>query len=146
MQYKLLTGIIIALVIHSCKTSQSTLNTSSQAGTTSESLDTSKWYLTKIHQPTGTIEVNGKKAFIRFNLVKGSAGGNGSCNSFGSAVTVNGDTISFKNIFSTKMYCEAVQSIENSFLDQLQKVSRYEIKEKTLLLFEGEKVMLEFEK
>ncbi len=37
----------------------------------------------------------------------------GSCNSFGGSLAVDGDNIVFDNIFSTKMYCDDVQSIEN---------------------------------
>ena len=84
------------------------------------------------------------KAFIKFNKEKGSAGGNGSCNSFGSTAIVNGNEVSFKNIFSTKMYCEEVQQIENSFLGSLGKINRYEIKDKTLLLYHDKELMLEF--
>jgi hypothetical protein len=38
-----------------------------------------------------------------------------------------------------------VQSIENEFFRQLEKVTRYEIKGKKLLLFEGDNRVLEFE-
>jgi heat shock protein HslJ len=43
------------------------------------------------------------------------------------------------------MYCDDVQSIENEFFRQLGKVTGYEIKGKTLLLFDGDNPVLEFE-
>ncbi|MEI9913004.1 MAG: META domain-containing protein [Bacteroidota bacterium] len=60
-------------------------------------------------------------------------------------LTVDGDKLRFGNIFSTKMYCDNVQSIEDDFFRELQKVTRYEIKEKKLLLFNENKLLLEFE-
>ncbi len=102
-----------------------------------------KWSLDKIHTETGVEEVL-TKAFIKFDREKKSAGGNGSCNTFGSSFTINDNTISFKNIFSTKMYCEGVQQTENAFLKQLQKVTRFEVKDKRLVLYQSEKILLEF--
>ena len=70
-----------------------------------------------------------------FDKENGSAGGNGSCNSFGSSTIINGKEVSFKNVFSTKMYCEQVQSIENRFLGSLGKITRYETIDNTLFLY-----------
>jgi heat shock protein HslJ len=110
------------------------------------SLDGQKWMLAKLHKD-GTVQgVVNKKPFIRFDQVKGSAGGNGSCNSFGSTLTVSGSSISISQIFSTKMYCEGVQGTENSFLDLLGKVNRYEIKGDQLSLYRDKEVLLEFVK
>ena len=103
-----------------------------------------KWSLKKIHTEIGIQDVQ-TKAFIKFNEEKKSAGGNGSCNTFGSSSSVSNNQVSFKNIFSTKMYCEDVQQIENIFLNQLGKVNRFEIKNKTLFLYNDKDVLLEFE-
>jgi heat shock protein HslJ len=107
------------------------------------SLYNTKWALKKIYTEAAVEEVQ-TKAFIQFNGEKKSAGGNGSCNSFGSTITVNNNGISFKNIFSTKMYCEGVQQTEDAFLKQLGKVNRFEIKDKMLLLYFGEELLLQF--
>lgn len=109
----------------------------------SSSLYETKWTLKSIHKD-GTIEEVKTKAFIQFHPEKKSAGGNGSCNSFGSSFTLTGNQISFKNIFSTKMYCEEVQKTEDAFFKQLEKVNRFEIKGKTLLLYQGDILLLEF--
>ena len=85
------------------------------------------------------------KAFIKFNKETKCAGGNGSCNTFGSNFTISDNTISFKNIFSTKMYCEGVQKTEDSFFNQLEKVNRFEVKDKTLVLYQGDDILLVFE-
>ena len=109
-----------------------------------QSLYDTKWSLKKIHSETGVEEV-ATKAFIKFNQAKNSAGGNGSCNSFGSTAVVSGSTISIKDIFSTKMYCEGVQPTEDAFFKQLAKVNRFEVKGKKLTLFHDKEVLVEFE-
>ena len=103
-----------------------------------------KWLLKKIHTDADVEEVQ-TKAFIKFNREKKSAGGNGSCNTFGSSFSITDNTINFNNIFSTKMFCEGVQQTEDAFLKQLEKVNRFEVKDKGLVLYQGEKVLLEFE-
>src|SRR6188474_2603571 len=92
-------GIVIIAV--SCKSSKETM-------TLTTPLFDTKWSLKKIYEGNNEQAVS-TKAFIRFDKEKGSAGGNGSCNSFGGSFSINNDEVSFKNIFSTKMYCEQVQ-------------------------------------
>ena len=130
------TCIGIALIAASCKTSKETVKA------TLPLFDT-KWSLKKIYEKDNEEVVN-TKAFIRFDKEKNSAGGNGSCNSFGSTASVNGNEVIFKNIFSTKMYCEQVQLIENSYFGKLEKVNRFEIKDKTLVLYHDKEKLLEF--
>jgi len=120
-------------------------NNHSRATQTGSLYDT-KWYLTKIHSPSGTEEVIGKTAFIKFNRSTKTGGGNGSCNSFGSTATVKNNGISIKDIFSTKMYCEGVQQTEDTFFKELGVVNRFEINGKTLLLYHDKTVLLEFGK
>lgn len=105
-----------------------------------------KWYLKKIYRDDSFTQVLTKKAFISFKPGNGSAGGNGSCNAFGTTVTIAGNNIGFKNIVSTKMYCDEVQSIENDFFQSLQRATRYETEGKKMFLFEKDELLLEFEK
>lgn len=84
-------------------------------------------------------------AFIRFDETQKRVSGNGSCNSFGGAVTIADNKLQFGNLFSTKMYCEAVQGIETDFFAALGKITRYELKQNCLLMYQGDKLMLEFE-
>ena len=130
------TCIGIILIGTSCKTSKGTMKA------TIPLFDT-KWSLKKVYE-NGNEEAVNTKAFIRFDKEKNSAGGNGSCNSFGSTASVNGNEVIFKNIFSTKMYCEQVQLIENSYFGKLEKVNRFEIKDKTLVLYHDKEKLLEF--
>ncbi len=102
-----------------------------------------KWVLKKIIRGDSVTTVN-TKAFIRFDNKKNSAGGNGSCNSFGGTLLVKNDSISITHIFSTQMYCEAVQTVENAFFHQLKNVNRYVVKGKKLCLYNYSALLLEF--
>ena len=130
------TSIAIILLAASCTSAKETMEQPM-------SLYNTKWLLKKVFT-AGKEETVNTKAFIRFDKEKGSAGGNGSCNSFGSTATINGNEISFKNVFSTKMYCEQEQQTENKFLRSLGKVTRYHIKDKSLLLYSDKDLLLEF--
>lgn len=130
------TCIGIVLIAASCKTSKETIKASTP-------LYDTRWSLKKIYDNGKEEEVN-TKAFIRFDKEKGSAGGNGSCNSFGSTAIVDGDKVNFNNIFSTKMYCEQVQQVENKYLRQLESANRFEIGDKALILYRDEEKLLEF--
>jgi heat shock protein HslJ len=127
---------VISAVTFSCNASKEAMNTDT-------SLYNTKWSLKKIRSGDQSQGV-ATKAFIRFDKEKGSAGGNGSCNGFGSNFTVENDKVSFKNIFSTKMYCEAVQTIENKFFQGLQTANRFEVKEKSLFIYNDKQLLLEF--
>lgn len=145
MKHTLLAGLLVASLMISCTHAKETTGKPAEETTTMQDpIFNYKWILIKIHQDSNTREVTAKKAFLRFNKEQGSAGGNGSCNSFGSTLKINGNTISISQIISTKMYCDDVQPIEDSFFAQLPKVTRYEIKGKTLQLFGKEKLLLEF--
>jgi heat shock protein HslJ len=129
---------ILLIVFNSCA------STNDGKGTIPPLFNT-KWSLKKIYTDEGIRDVQ-TKAFIRFDREKNSAGGNGSCNTFGSEVTLNEYAISFKNIYSTKMYCEAVQTIENLFFKRLENINRYEIRGTELLLFRDKEIILRFQK
>jgi heat shock protein HslJ len=130
------TCIAIILLTASCTSAKETMEQPIP-------LYNTKWSMKKVYAD-GKEETVNTKAFIRFDKEKGSADGNGSCNSFGSSATINGNEVSFKNVFSTKMYCEQVQQIENKFLGSLEKITRYEIKDKSLFLYKDKELLLEF--
>jgi heat shock protein HslJ len=138
----LLTVSVFAL--YSCANVKETESFFNKENNISEQrLDSTKWLLVKVHGDKIS-EVAGKKAFIRFDVSKNRVGGNGSCNMFRGSLAMEGNKITVTNIFSTKMYCEGVQDIENSFLDMLGKATRYEIKENRLFLYTGDTLVLEF--
>lgn len=102
-----------------------------------------RWSLKTIHTGSGSEEVL-TKAFIRFNHVKQSAGGNGGCNSFGGTVFTEGSKIRLSHIFSTKMYCEGIQPTEDTFFKLLEQATRYVIVDNRLVLYREDDPLLEF--
>ncbi len=104
-----------------------------------------KWWLKTLHAAGATEQVTQQKAFIRFDEAKKSAGGNGGCNVFGSTLSVSKGKLGITQLFSTKMYCEQFQRMENQFLALLGTVTRYEAKDSHLSLYKDNELVLEFE-
>ncbi|HMW66491.1 MAG TPA: META domain-containing protein [Chitinophagaceae bacterium] len=134
------TTLFMSVFSSCCTTNQAKSNSQHEAATP---LYNTKWLLKKISKDGALQDVN-TNAFIRFDKEKNSAGGNGSCNSFGSTTKIDGQSVNFSNTFSTKMFCHDVQSIEDSFFGLLEKVTRYEISGNQLKLFQDNAVVLEF--
>ena len=88
--------------------------------------------------------VNAPKASISFDLDKSTVGGNGGCNGFGGNLVKNGSKIKISQIISTKMFCEATSDVENKFLGNLDRVTKYQITGGKLFLLAGETIVLEF--
>lgn len=118
--------------------------TSKKVNMVNEQLTNTKWSLTSFTDNGKETKVTNDRAFMRLDDAKKSIGGNGSCNSFGGSYTINGNNISVSKVFSTKMFCEDVQKTEDSFLRLLETVTKYEVKGKNLLMYNNEKVVLQF--
>ena len=128
-------------------TAFSACNSSNKTADVSETfLIGNNWFLKKIYSDSGTVDVKNDIANLKFDAEKKSAGGKGGCNNYGTKYTVNNDQINFKDLFSTKMFCENSQSIENKFFRALEEVNRYEAREGQLLLYKNDSLLLEFGK
>lgn len=68
---------------------------------------------------------------------KGQALGNGGCNSYSAAATLDGDTLTLSNVAGTKMACAdaAVTQQESAFFTALASVTRYTLSGDTLTLW-----------
>jgi heat shock protein HslJ len=116
------------------------------ANATEKTIAGINWNLKKIHSSSGVVVINNPNAFIKFDAEKNSAGGKGGCNSFGSNYNINNASINFKNVFSTKMFCEKFQKEEDEFFKQLEKVNRYDVVDGKLFLYQDNELLLEFDK
>jgi heat shock protein HslJ len=87
-----------------------------------------------------------QEAFIVFDPVKGSAGGDTSCNAYGGDYKVNGSKISITQIISTMRACieDEGMNIERDFLDGLRSADRYEVRGDKLMLYRRDKLLLTF--
>jgi heat shock protein HslJ len=101
------------------------------------------WKLTRIENR----DVNSNsKAVIRFDEQNRRVSGNGGCNGFGGNLSVNGSSLRVSQVISTKMFCEQGSDVENRFFNQLERVTRYDLNNGKLQLFNGSRIVLEFER
>ncbi len=107
-------------------------------------LEDRKWILESIlGSPIPKVE---EEAFIVFDAVKKSAGGNSSCNVFGGSYKSDGNNLKITETFSTMRACieDKRMDIERDFFDALKNVDRYEIQGNKLSLYQGDKLLLTF--
>ncbi len=91
-----------------------------------------KWDVVSISVPQKTEPEATPDVFITF--AESSFGGKAPCNHIGGNYTMEGDSISFRSIISTKMACGRSEQ-ENALLNLLSnKVTTYSISENSLLL------------
>lgn len=79
--------------------------------------------------------------FIKFD--NGTFQGFGGCNQFNGGYTQEKDRIRVKQITTTKMFCEAIDT-EQSFLSNLQRGTKLLIRTDKLLIADGDKPLLLF--
>jgi len=133
--------LLLMVILYGCKTTKAPVIVA-----TERSISGIQWYLKTIYQPAGNLTINDNIAFIKFDAEKNSAGGKGGCNNYGCSYNVNGTIIDFKNVFSTKMFCEKTQQQEDLFFRLLEKVNRFDVKNARLLLYKDDELLLEFGK
>jgi heat shock protein HslJ len=106
------------------------------------SLENRKWVLESIKNRKTLVPIKG--AFVNFDAVKKSAGGDSSCNVFGGEYRTNGSRIKITEIVSTMRACveDGRMTVEREFLDGLRATNRYEIKDGRLLLYRGQNLLL----
>lgn len=86
----------------------------------------------------------GKKPTISF-LEESRISGNASCNNYGASYTMEGSSISFGAIGSTKMMCPNIKA-EDLYLSTLSKVNKYSYSENVLTLIIGDIAVMRFKK
>lgn len=110
------------------------------------SIDTSRWYLKRIITNTGLPDINEANVYIRFDRKVGRVSGESGCNIFGGTLKMDTHSLHVSQVFSTKMYCDGTQEIENNFFLQLGNVTRFEIKNNKLLLLARNELLMELTK
>ena len=82
-----------------------------------------------------------RDAFINFEVEQKLFRGNGGCNQVNGTYTVDKNSIHFRDVISTKMSCNDIE-FENTFLNALANINRYEIKGDDLHLKNKREVLL----
>jgi heat shock protein HslJ len=97
-------------------------------------LENKRWVLSELMGQAVTSKPGQKAAFVQFDNENARVSGNSSCNNFfGGYELQEGNRISFGQLGSTMMACPDM-STEAKFLQVLQKVDNYAVKDDTLSL------------
>jgi len=93
-----------------------------------DSLAGSKWQLTSINGTPIPVPTTSKTVTLEFDS-EGQVNGSGGCNSFGGSYQVQGDSLSFGPIISTKMACvdETAMQQESQYFQILQGATKYSV-------------------
>ena len=78
--------------------------------------------------------VSGPTLDIDAQKVSGNAG----CNRFNGPIQVDGSTVKFGPLATTRMFCDGKMEAESAYLAALQSATRYEFSADTLSLFGGD--------
>src|SRR5690606_1544216 len=122
------------------------VNTGDGSPEAASALDSLKWELVRIDGEDLKL-VEGDKPFLSFDKEKGSAGGNTGCNVFGGSYEQTGENaIRIFDTISTMRACieDDRMTVERKFMAALLEVDRFEIEDKSLKLFKGDALRLEF--
>ncbi len=100
-----------------------------------------RWVVTQMKGIPVQLSGSRRDAFINFNINEKKFSGNGGCNQINGNYILDKKEIKFENVISTKMSCEDI-AFENTFLDLLSKVDRFEQKGDDLHLKRKREVLL----
>jgi len=102
------------------------------------------------HQQWVVVEMKGvpvqqsggrRDAHITFDVTTKRFSGNGGCNQINGNYAVDKNDIRFTEVISTKMSCNDIE-FENTFLNTLSTIDRYEVRENQLLLKKNKETRL----
>lgn len=100
-----------------------------------------RWVVTEMKGVPVQLSGGRRDAFIDFRIDEKRFAGNGGCNQISGNYSLDKKDIQFSEIVSTKMSCEDI-AFENTFLDLLKKVDRFEQKENDIILKRKREVLL----
>ena len=100
-----------------------------------------RWVVTEMKGVPVQLSGGRRDAFINFEINEKRFTGNAGCNQINGSYTLDKKDIHFDKVISTKMSCEDI-AFENTFLDLLSRVDRYEQKGNDMLLKRKREVLL----
>jgi heat shock protein HslJ len=102
-----------------------------------------RWVLIELKEVPVQLSGGNRDAHIEFTPYDKKFTGNAGCNRMNGSYSIDNKTIRFTDVITTKMSCPDI-SFENTFLDALNKVNRYEVNDNVMLLKDEGKVLLMF--
>lgn len=139
----LLPFFIIALFTISCKST----NSSTIKMDTPDFDRDEVWQLVSINQKAVRYAEDQEKITLQLNPESKNISGNAGCNNYFGQYKYAEPQISFSHVGCTQMLCpDAIMSLEEQYLPLLNKVTKCEITAYTLTLYQGDKILLQYEK
>ena len=100
-----------------------------------------RWILTEMKGVPVQLSGGRKDAYLNFEIRDKRFTGNGGCNQVSGNYILDKNNIQFTEVTTSKMSCEDI-AFENTFLDLLKRVDRFEQKGSDLLLKRKREVLL----
>ncbi|MDN3586304.1 META domain-containing protein [Pedobacter aquatilis] len=107
-----------------------------------DTLKNTKWELSSI---TGITLPEHAKATLNFGDSL-NVSGKSFCNNYGGQAEIIENKVALKNLFSTKMLCQDIDSSERAYLNALNEINNVKISDGKLQLLKDEKILLIFTK
>jgi len=107
-----------------------------------DTLKNTSWELSSI---TGITLPADSKATLKFGDSL-NVSGKSFCNNYGGQAEIIEDKVALKNLFSTKMFCQDLDSSERAYLNALNETNNVKITDGKLQLLKDEKILLVFKK
>lgn len=98
-----------------------------------------KWLLEKL-DGSATAGPAENRPYLVLDSTGAQVHGFAGCNRFFGPVHVHGDSISFADLASTRMYCEQTQKLEDQFLDALRTARTFTLGNGQLVLSNGKEL------
>lgn len=136
---------LVSLMFFGCKSAQNKEKSSIQSENNNLSLFQTEWELLKIGASKPKLIATDNKISILFSEDNSHCAGFSGCNRYSGQFGVKKGEIFFENMISTRMACpNNDMSIEDNYLNVLQKINSYQIIADTLFLKNNDRVLLTY--
>lgn len=132
----------ILFMVWACGTGKENTKTSPQVA--SIALATTEWTLLKVKGKDGMITPSGDRLPNLLIAADNKVSGNSGCNRYFGSVTIEGTTIKFSQMGSTRMFCTEGAAIEAAVLETYTLADNYTIEGKQLTLKKGSEMLAQF--
>ena len=106
-----------------------------------------KWRLVEVSDAPMSPQPGERRPFITFDATNKQASGFAGCNNFFGSYELDGSSLKFGPVGTTRMFCEgAAGEVEMRFMESLEQTRTWELRDSALLLLDGSRVLARFTK
>ncbi len=133
-------AILLAIVMTSCAKREAEGTETPVIG-----LEGPKWQLVDVSDEPVSPQAGERRPSMTFDATDKQASGFAGCNNFFGSYELDGSSLKFGPVGTTRMFCEgAAGEIEMRFMESLEQARTWELKDSALLLLDGSKVLARF--